>query len=162
MQCISKSKRCNQISIVQCPYITPDRIVVTTVLLCVYGKLPKLLCCPLVSCQACQAIVLRKIKWFKCRTFRITRVKNVCWTAGNEQSIGLPVNHFVVVVVLVNEYWKNAGTIFFLKIKFFYKNMSLSQVDKWGMGGGIPFGKASSKIITPWTIEIWVHSWERP
>ena len=49
-----------------------------------------------------------------------TRVKNVSCSAGNEQSIGLPENHFVVVVVLVNEYWKNAGAIFFfLKIKFF-------------------------------------------
>ena len=43
-----------------------------------------------------------------------TRVKNVSCSAGNEQSIGLPENHFVVVVVLVNEYWKNAGyDIFF-------------------------------------------------
>ena len=48
-----------------------------------------------------------------------TRVKNVSCSAGNEQSIGLPENHFVVVVVLVNEYWKNAGYDIFLKIKVF-------------------------------------------
>ena len=44
---------------------------------------------------------------------KITRVKNVSCSTRNEQSIGLLENHFVVVVVLVNEYWKNAGTIFF-------------------------------------------------